>query len=567
MKFSEMPYARPDTEALKALLEKLTADFAAAESFEAAEKVFLTMEEETGHFETQATLASIRHDVDTRDEFYDKERDFFDEVFPELQAYLQKWTMALLQSPFRPQFEEKYGSLPFVNAELELKSFSEEIIGEMQKENALCSEYSKLIASAQIPFDGGVYTLSQLTPFKQSKDDEKRLAAWKAEGQFYVDNGQRLDEIYHELTQLRNEMGKKLGYGGYTQLGYYRMQRNCYTKEDVEQFRLAVQKYLVPVADKIYRRQAERLGVAYPLSFADAALDFRSGNATPKGSADDILAHAKTFYHELSPETAQFIDVMLEGELLDVLSRTGKSGGGYCTSLPDYKVPFIFANFNGTSGDVEVMTHEAGHAFAGWMARDIVPMSCQWPSLEACEVHSMSMEFLSWPWAEGFFGDDTRKFRYAHLAGALTFIPYGTMVDHFQHIVYEKPEMTPAERHAAWKELLGIYMPWLRLDGDIPFYAEGKGWQRQRHIYESPFYYIDYCLAQTVALEIWAGMVKDPKAAWEQYMAYTRPAGTKTFRDLVAGAGLEVPFDEACLKNVCAVASKWLDEYDLTGIV
>lgn len=179
----------------------------------------------------------------------------------------------------------------------------------------------------------------------------------------------------------------------------------------------------------------------------------------------------------------------------------------------------------------------------------------------------MSMEFFAWPFAEGFFGNDARKFLYTHLSDALTFIPYGTMVDHFQHVVYEKPEMTPAMRHGVWKELLGIYMPWMRLDGDIPFYAQGEGWQRQHHIYTRPFYYIDYCLAQTVSLQFWAMIQKDPKDAWEHYMAYTRQGGSRVFTDLLKNADLASPFEERCLKDVCAQAGKWLDGYDLAGLV
>ena len=249
-----------------------------------------------------------------------------------------------------------------------------------------------------------------------------------------------------------------------------------------------------------------------------------------------------------------------------MLSTEGKEGGGYQTDLSYYKVPFIFANFNGTQGDVEVVTHEAGHAFEYWLNRDRVPTEYAEPTAEACEVHSMSMEFFGWKNAEGFFGRDARKFMYSHLAGAITFIPYGTMVDHFQHIVYENPDMTPAERHGAWKKLLGIYQPWLKLDGEIPFFSDGEGWQRQSHIYESPFYYIDYCLAQTVALEFWAMIQKDPRDAWEHYMAYTKQGGSRTFTELLRHADLATPFDEECLKGVCEAAVKWLDGFDLTGI-
>ncbi len=566
MKFKEMPYARPDVEALKKELAALTERLRAAQSYAEARAVFLEKEEAEKHVETLSTIASIRHSIDTRDAFYDAEEKFWNEKGPELEEYDQAWRLAMLESPFRADFAAEYGDLMFRNAEIRRRTFSPEIIPELQKENDLTQEYEKLLASAQIPFEGGVYTLSQMTPFKTDADDARRLAAWKSEGQWYKDNQTALDRLYDELVKLRDGMGKKLGHEGFLPLGYDRMERNCYGKADVEKFRAAVVKYLVPLADEIYRHQASRLGVAYPLSFADAALDFRSGNPRPQGTADDILAQGRRFYSELSPETKEFFDKMLDMELLDVLSTEGKAGGGYCTSLQDYGMPFIFANFNGTQGDVEVVTHEAGHAFANYVNRNRVPTEYQWPGMEACEVHSMSMEFFAWPWAEGFFGPDTKKFLFSHLASAICFIPYGTMVDHFQHVVFEHPELTPAERHAEWKKLLGVYMPWMRLDGDIPFYADGEGWQRQHHIYSMPFYYIDYCLAQTVALQFWAMIQEDRDAAWERYMAYTRQGGSKDFVTLLRSAGLDTPFDENCLRGVCERAAAWLEACDLSGI-
>lgn len=564
--FKDMPYERPDVEATKQAIMQLVNRLQAARSYDEARAAFMDREELEKQIDTLQNLASIRHSIDTRDTFYDAEQQFWDECGPELQEAKQTWMLAMLNSPFRPDFEQEFGNLMFLNAEIETRSFSPEIIPELQQEAKLTTEYGKLIASAQIPFKGGTYTLSQLSPFKNSADDEERLAAWKAEGAWYKEHQADLDRIYDELVHLRDAMGRKLGHDGYTQLGYDRMERNCYTKEDVEKFRAAVVKYLVPLCDQIYRAQAKRLGMQYPLSFADAALSFRSGNPRPQGDPDDILAQGKRFYNELSPETSEYFNGMIDQQLLDVLSTEGKEGGGYCTSLLKYEMPFIFANFNGTSHDVDVITHEAGHGFACWMNRKRIPVAYLWPSMEACEVHSMSMEFFAWPWCEGFFGPDTRKYLYSHLSSSVTFIPYGTMVDHFQHIVYEKPQMTPAERHATWKELLGIYMPWMRLDGEIPFYADGEGWQRQMHIYEVPFYYIDYCLAQTVALEFWAMIQDDQKNAWQHYMAYTEQGGSKVFTELLRDADLVSPFDEACLRGVCEKASTWLADYDLTGI-
>ena len=565
MTFSQIPYQRVDVVHWKAMIEDLTARFKAAATFEEADAIYHEREVADSDYDTMIALAQIRRDIDTRDEFYDAETAFYDAELPKLQPVLKAWTQATLDSPFRPQLEEKYGKVPFLNAEIATKTFSPAIVEELQKENALSNQYSKLLASAQIPFRGETLTLSQLSPWKQNPDDEIRTAAWIAEGNWYNEHGAELDEIYDELVALRDSMGRKLGYDGYTKLGYYRMQRNCYGPEDIDKFRMAVQRYLVPVAKKLYIRQAQRQGREFPMNFADTALTFTSGNPVPVGNPEEILAMGDKFYRELSPETDFFWKFMREHELLDVESKPGKAGGGYCTQIRNMHAPFIFANFNGTSHDVEVVTHEAGHAFADFQNRNRIPVSTIWPSLEACEVHSMSMEFFAWPWAEGFFGGDTRKFLYSHLMGALTFIPYGTMVDHFQHVVYEYPEFSPEERHQVWQELLGIYMPWLR-PGDIPFYGEGKGWQRQSHIYQSPFYYIDYCLAQTVSLDFWARIQEDPQAAFKTYMDYTSLGGTMVFTDLLNAAGLGNPFDENTLRRVCEAADKYLADYDLTGI-
>ncbi len=566
IKFSEILYERPDLDDVKRQMDEVIMAFAGAESYQEAAGFFVAMDRLKRHVESVETLAAIRHSIDTRDSFYDEEVKFWNNAGPELMAYLERWNKELMASPHKDALEEEFGDIVFKNIKLKLKSFDPVIIPLLQEENDLTMEYEKLLASAQIPFRGETYTIAQMGLFKKHQEDEIRLEAWKAEGNWYKENQEKLDGIYDRLVAIRHEMSQKLGLSDYVEMGYYRMTRNCYDRQDIDRFREGVRRYLVPVADRIRRRQAERLGMSYPLSFADCALMFRSGNAKPLGDAMDILDAAGRFFDLLSPETSRFFRMMMENQLMDVLSREGKEGGGYCTSIYDYDVPFIFANFNGTQDDVETLTHEAGHAFADWTNRDRVPMETIWPSMEGCEVHSMSMEFFAWKCAKDFFGEDEKKFLYSHLAESLLFIPYGTMVDHFQHIVFEQPELTPAQRHGEWKRLLGIYMPWLRLDGEIPFYAEGMGWQRQHHIYSFPFYYIDYCLAQTVALEFWAMIQDDYEDAWAHYMAYTRQGGSDVFTAILDRAGMDSPFREATLEKVCEKAGQWLDEFDLTGI-
>ena len=565
MLFSDMPYVRPDLDFLGEKIDEHVEELKAAQTFAEADRAYVALEKVFSGVETAVTLCFIRHSVDTEDEFYAAEKEYLDEAMPQFQQIQQQASLVLYHSPWRPDFEKKYGTLLFTNMEIQLRSFDPKLIPDMQEENKLTTAYAKLIASAQIPFEGQVLNLAQLGPYKESTDPDMRKKAWLAQAAFYTEHQQELDDIYDKLTALRTKMGRAMGYETFVPLGYDRMQRNCYTEADVKKFREAIVAYVVPLADRLYRQQAERLGVSYPLSYADTAPMFLTGNPRPKGTADGILAAGKKFYHELSPEASAFIDVMFKNELMDVLSRKGKEGGGYCAGIPDYKVPFIFANFNGTQGDVEVLTHEGGHAFAGYTARNIFPMELQSPTMESCEIHSMSMEFFAWPWAEDFFGQEADKYRYSHLTGALTFLPYGTMVDHFQHIVYENPGLTPNERHEKWAELTKIYMPWIKL-GDMPFWGEGKAWQRQSHIYEVPFYYIDYCLAQSVALQFWALMQQDRTEAWQRYYKLVKLAGTRTYRELVAAAGLNDPFESEGLKAACEAAARWLDGCDMTKI-
>ena len=564
MKFSEMKYIRPEIEECKRTAGEIIASFRDADSFSAAEKAFLEWDSFSSHIETMISLAMVRNTIDTTDKFYEDEVEYIDSMTPELSAVRQDFTRLLAESPFRAELEEKYGKLMFINGDIFLRSFSPEIISETAETNKLETAYQKLIASAQIPFEGENRTLSQMNPFKQSPDDKLRKEAWKAEGLFYSENSRELDEIFDKMVSLRTQMAKKLGYDNFVSLGYLQMTRNCYEPEDISRFREAVVRYIVPIAEELYRAQAKRIGAEYPMTFADAALRFRDGNPIPQGNAEDILETSKKLYHSLSGETSEFIDMMFENELMDVLSKKGKAGGGYCTEFPDYGVPFIFSNFNGTADDVEVMTHEAGHAFAFYTARNIIPSDNKCPSLDACEIHSMTMEFFGWKMSDEYFGRDAAKFRYNHLFSAVTFIPYGAMVDHFQHIIYEKPELSPEERHDVWRRLMGVYMPWIKLDGSV-FYGEGKGWQRQLHIYENPFYYIDYCLAQTAALEFWVIMQSDHDEAWERYMRLVRKAGTMTFTELLQTAGLRSPFDEECLREVAEAAGKWLGNNDITA--
>ncbi len=562
MKFADISYTRADFDAAARFYASAAERLSAAGSFEEAEAVFLEVEDFSAKFDTALTVANIRHDIDTRDEFYDAEVAYIDEHAPELEEYVQRWQDALLRTPYRAAFEEKYNRVMFLNAEIDARTFSPEIVPELQRENALTTEYSKLLAGAQIPFEGGVYTLSQLTPIKQDADASRRAAAWAAEDAWYAEHAESLDAIYAELVTLRDKMGRKLGHDGYIPLGYDRLGRNCYGPEQVAAFREQIARDMVPIVAQVKKDQEKRLGVD-KLKFYDDILLFPDGNADPYGTPEEILAAGHQMYRELSGETAEFADFLFDNGLLDVLSKDGKAPGGYCTTFPNYQAPFIFSNFNGTSGDVDVLTHEAGHAFAFFRSmRKGYPASQVEATIEACEVHSMAMEFLTAPWHEKFFGDRTRKYEIGHCEDALIFIPYGCMVDEFQHLIYENPHWTPAQRNKKWLELERKYRPWIDF-ADLPFYGRGAGWQRQLHIYLYPLYYIDYCMAQTVAFQFWIASMANREDAWARYLRFADAGGTKTFEELVAAAGLKLPYAPGCIREIGQAISRWISENNL----
>lgn len=564
MKFTEYEYKRPDLPAIKEAIRSLIEEFKQAPTVEAQSEVIEKINACRRDFSTQSNLVYIRASIDTTDEYYQNARDDIDEMAPELDEVISEYYRALVNSPFRTELEEKWGSQLFDLADNQIKGFSPAVIEKMQKENKLVSEYNKLVASAQIEFDGKTLTLAQLAPYTESTDRTVRKAAREASANFFAEHVEQFDDLYDQLVKLRHEIATTLGYKNYVELGYVHMNRIDYDAKMVASFREQVRQYIVPLVSKLYERQAKRIGVE-ELKFYDEGLEFLSGNAKPKGDADWIVANGKKMYEELSPETAEFFNYMLDRDLMDLVAKKGKESGGYCTFIENYDSPFIFSNFNGTSGDIDVLTHEAGHAYQVYASRNIGIPEYLWPTYESAEIHSMSMEFFTWPWMELFFEEDTDKYKFAHLSGGLIFLPYGVAVDEFQHVVYENPEMTPDERKQAWKEIEAKYLPQRDYDGH-PYLESGGLWQRQGHIYASPFYYIDYTLAQICAFQFWKRSREDFEGAWKDYIHLCSLGGSLPFTGLVKEAGLISPFEEGCVESVVGVIEDYLNSIDDTKL-
>ncbi|MCM3748516.1 M3 family oligoendopeptidase [Paenibacillus pasadenensis] len=560
LKFSEYRYERPDRDAVTSAFKEKISAIRNAASLEEQLDAISAVNKLRSEIDSMFQLVYIRHSVNTNDEFYKAEQDYADETGPIIQEYVTDYYRAITESVYRDGLEERFGTQLLRSAELALKTFKPEIIEDLQLENKLTTEYGQLIASAKIQFDGEERTLSQLTPYTQSTDRDVRRSASEAVFGFLSGNEQELDLLYDKLVKIRTAIAHKLGYPNYVQLGYDRLGRTDYDADMVANFRKQVREQIVPIAVRLAERQQARIGVD-KLHYYDENFSFKSGNATPKGDPDWILEQGRRMYREMSPELDEFFQFMSEHELLDLLSRKGKESGGYCTYISEYESPFIFANFNGTSGDVDVLTHEAGHAFQVYMSRGHDVPEYFWPTMEAAEIHSMSMEFLAWPWMELFFKEDTDKYRFDHLASALMFIPYGVSVDEFQHFVYENPEASPAERKAKWREIEKVYRPYRSFDGN-DFLERGGTWQKQSHIYQAPFYYIDYTLAQLCAFQFWKRSRENFDQAWQDYLALCRLGGSQSFTALARSAGLMSPFEDGAVTSVVGEIRSWLDSVD-----
>jgi M3 family oligoendopeptidase len=560
MKLEEFPLIIPNIKKVETKFKELLAGFYAATSAQEQKKVIDKVIKLVDEVSNQITVISVRYTQDTRVEAYQKAQDAIDEIGPIFQGFYNEYQKALIASPYRNELEKKLGRFLFEKIETSLKTFDPSIIEELQKENRLTSQYSKILASAQIAFDGGIYNLSQMGKFADSLDRSIRRRASLATAKWFEENEEELARIYSELVSLRDAMAKKLGFENFIPLGYARMGRTDYDADDVAGYRNQVYRAVVPLSKKLVKRQASRIGIPNPL-FYDLSLNFTSGNPSPKGDREYLVKAAQEMYHEMGDEIGAFFDKMIDLHLLDLEARTGKQGGGYMTYFAKYQVPFVFSNFNGTSGDVDVLTHEIGHAFQGYKSRKIKIPEYRDPTMEEAEIHSMSMEFFAWPWMEKFFKEDQEKYRYSHLIGAINFLPYGVTVDEFQHYVYENPTATHDERCAKWRELEKKYTPYKKYRG-FPIYEKGSRWMRQSHIYTSPFYYIDYTLAQVVAFQFLAMMEEDRKLAWSRYVKLCRLGGRYPFTELIKKAKLKNPFKKGTIKRTIRKVEPILARFD-----
>jgi len=559
MKYSELHYERIDVEKNRKVMEGFVDRISGADSADEQISTILEANDTSREYQSYAAMASLNFSRDINDEKAKAEKDYYDSIGPDMQEIGDIFDKAINDSEFKNELSKEWGDTFLKQIEMGLKTFDPQIKDMLKQETELRNEYTTLTAGAKIQFEGKNYNLAGLGPFHSDQDRDVRKRSYEARFNWFSENADALDQIYDKLVKLRHKIAVTLGYENFIELGYMRMGRSDYGPNEVANFRKQIVDHVVPIVKKLQEKKKDILGLDH-LYFYDG-INFKEGDPKPKGTPEHLVKEAQAMYHELSKETGEFFDMMVNEELMDLVNRDGKRPGGFCTSFPKYDRPYIFSNFNGTDHDITVLTHEAGHAFQCYSSRNQPLLSYLWPTYEAAEIHSMSMEFFTWPWMEKFFKEDTERFKYKHVSGSLSFLPYGACVDHFQHWVYENPEATPKQRNEKWLELESMYLPTRDYD-DIEFPKTGGIWQGQLHIYQMPFYYIDYTLAQTCAFQFWMRNEQDKEKAWSDYYRLCKAGGSLPFTQLVELAGLELPFKDGCLESVVEHVSQWLDGID-----
>ena len=564
MQFKDYPYTRPEEKPVLEQMEAIRVRLEQAKNYDEFFEAFKDFNQLNIELDTLSNIAYVRHTIDTRDKFYADEWDYLNELVPVVDNKESEIIRTILASPFVEELKKDVPHTWFARHEMTLKTIDPKIVDDLRTENKLQASYQNLVASAQIEFDGKTWTLAGLEEKMNDSDEEVRRRAHKAYWGWYADHEEEIGKIYDGLVKIRTQIAQKMGYENYIPFGYLRMNRIDYDLHDVENYRKNILRDVVPAAQELYAAKAKRLGIeGNKLPVWDEKVTFLSGNARPHFDTETMVDHALKMYQELSPETGEFFQLMIDNDAMDLEAKPGKAAGGYCTSFAKYKAPFIFSNFNKTQHDAEVLTHEAGHAFQNYMSRDIFPADCVWPTMESCEIDSMSMEFFTWPWMEGFFEDDADKYRYAHLGGCVEFLPYGVLVDHFQHEVYAHPEWTHAERMNAWRTLEKQYLPHKDYS-EIDVLERGGWWMRQLHIFLDPFYYIDYTLAQVAALQFWSRLMKKDPEVFKDYLKLCKAGGTLSFTELIRLANLKVPFEDGCLSQTMGDVRNYVKDWNET---
>lgn len=515
-------------------------------------------------FEESFAWVYIQKSIDTTDEALEETfLKMINDVLPEATRADQNLKVRLLEevAPHMPDNMD----IVIRNLRNETELFCEENIPLITELETLGNEYDKVTGAMSLVWDGEAKNLSQLTPFLQKKDRAIRERAWRGMMGLWQGERETLNKLYAQMIELRVKVAKNAGFSDFREYTFRNRIRFDYSPADCETFHDAIERVIVPVAQRIYEERKQLLNVD---CFRPWDSDVEPGDEAPLmpyDGQDELIQNSLNIFQKLDPQLARYFSTMAEENLLDLETRVGKAMGGYCSRLAMRKRPFIFMNGVGLNDDVQTLLHEAGHAFHDFESSNL-PYIWQTESpMEFSEVASMSMELLAAPYLKaehgGFYSDDEyARARIEHLERIITFLPYMAVVDSFQHWVYTNPSKAIVAENCdqKWKALWDRYMVGIDWNG----FEEEKmsGWHRKLHIFQVPFYYIEYGMAQIGALQVWRNSLKDQKKALEAYRYALSLGGTKTLPELFEAAGAEFRFDVPMLESLVSLIEETITQ-------
>lgn len=476
---------------------------------------------------------------------------FVTQIQPHIQPYSDKLNRKLVECPFTASLDqEKYFTyLRSVKKSIDL--FREENIPIQSELSVLGQQFGVISGKMTVEVDGVEYTLQQAAKFLENPDRARREEVYRKISKRRLKDRQELDELYSKLVEKRHQLAKNAGFENYRDYKFKELGRFDYTKEDCFQFHQAVKEYVLPLVNEIYERKKKKLGLDELRPWDTEAEPAGIQPLRPFKTGEELLEKTIHCFNQLNPFFADCLRRMDKMKRFDLDSRKGKAPGGYNCPLAETGAPFIFMNAAGQMSDVTTMVHEGGHAIHSFLAHPLELSGFKEYPMEIAEVASMSMELFSMDHWEVFFDnpEDLLRAKEHQLERVITIFPWIATIDKFQHWVYEHPGHTSEERTAAWSQILNEFTTSaINFDGLQHF--RQYSWQRQLHLFEVPFYYIEYGIAQLGAIGLWMRFKQDKQAALDHYIQSLSMGGTKTLPDLYKCADIEFNFSPGYIKNL-----------------
>jgi oligoendopeptidase F len=467
---------------------------------------------------------------------------FVEQVEPETKPRQFKLEQLYLASPHRAQLPPRRYEVLDRDMKQHVELFRPENVALETEEAKLGQQYQKLSGSLTVQFRGEEKTLIQMGKFLEEPDRALRQETWQLVAQRRLQERDKFDDNFDQLIALRSQLAKNAGFDNYRDYAFKLRGRFDYTPEDCFAFHDAIEKEVVPLQRQLQAARREQLKLP-ALRPWDLSVDpFNRPPLKPFEQVPQMILRTQRIFDQIDPGLAQGFLTMRQRHLLDLDNRKGKAPGGYQSTLPESRLPFIFMNSVGQQRDVETMLHEAGHAFHALATRDEPLYAYRGAPIEFCEVASMSMELLGAEFIGEFYPEpaDAQRARRTHLEGIVATFPWVATVDAFQHWIYTHPGHTRAERSAAWLQLMD------RFGGDVDWSgqedARANLWHKQLHIFLYPFYYVEYAIAQLGALQVWANSKQDKVKALAQYQHGLSLGNTRPLPELFAAAGCRFSF-------------------------